>query len=238
MDLRSQDLAGLGMSTRQQSRFMRKLWDGGPIRNSMEVAGDAEKIRVSTPLRTIVDMLRLHDFRRELRVMGVQTAGDLSRLTEQQLVGMNMSHLQRRRVAIASQRARSSADSPVVAPKISIRTLLDSIRKSSPPASLQEQSEPPLEESKKPPTQSTQPLQSETPSGTQVPSSAKKKVAQSAPQCDCSWTRGPMCRGQKDDFTLCWAACCPKRPPRFGDWNLTRATVRMQRLQLRKRVHQ
>ena len=249
MDLRSQDLAGLGMSTRQQSRFMRKLWDGGPIRTSMDVAGDAEKIRVSTPLRTIVDMLRLHDFRSELRVMGVQTAGDLSRLTEQQLVGMNMSHLQRRRVEVASQRARSSSDSPVVAPKISIRALLDSIRKSSPPASLQKQSEPPPEQSKKPPTQSTPPLQSEPPSGTQVLSSAKlvseppsgtqvpssAKMAHSAPQCDCSWTRGPMCRGQKDDFTLCWAACCPKRAPRFGDWNLTRATVRMQRLQLRKR---
>lgn len=215
MDLRSEDLAGLGMSTHQQSRFMAKLWDGGPIRSSMEVAGDAEKIRVSTPLRTIVDMLRLHDFRRELREMGVQTAADLSHLTEQQLVHMNMSHLQRRRVLVASQRARSSSGSPVVPPKISIRTLLDSIRKSLPSTRWQEQSKLPLTES----------TQSKQPSGT-----AKNKVAPSAPRCDCSWTHGPMCRGQKDDFTICWAACCPKRGPRFGNWNLTRAAVRMQRL--------
>ena len=39
--------------------------------------------------------------------------------------------------------------------------------------------------------------------------------------CDCSWTRGPTCTGQKDDGTECWALCCPSRGPRFGDWRLS-----------------
>ena len=41
--------------------------------------------------------------------------------------------------------------------------------------------------------------------------------------CDCSWRQGgPACaNAPRDDGTVCWAVCCPARPPRFGNWQLT-----------------
>ena len=41
--------------------------------------------------------------------------------------------------------------------------------------------------------------------------------------CDCSWRKGGSAcsNAPRDDGTICWAVCCPTRPPRFGNWRLT-----------------
>ena len=201
MDLQPDDLVGVGMAQpRHRSRFMQVLWDNGPIRNSIDPS-----LQNSTTLGDLVDHLRIQAFRRNLANLGVRTVVDLSLLTDHQLVSLNMSFLQRRRIAVAIQQAR---------------TWNATIRKTS-AWELLKQIRPPLHRESEMCEQSNQP--------------ARQPVVHDPEACDCSWTRGPMCRGQWDDFTKCWAVCCPTRGPRFGDWNITRASARLRQRQRRRR---
>ena len=234
MDLRMDDLAEVGMTARQQSRFMQALWDDGPIRTSLDPG-----IRNSTPLRELVGMLRMLAFRRSFHDLGVRTAADLGSLTGDQLSSLNVSRLQRRRIHLAAEQALKVS---TTVKKVSVRELLDRLRKP-----LQRAKGPPGSEAPEwaPAAKSSSTV--DTVPGDRrfialcdvdvdgdgepdmVKDCAKATQRGSGGACDCSWTNKPNCRGQRDDFTRCWALCCPKRGPRYGDWNLTRAAVRQRR---------
>ena len=186
MDLTLEDLATVGMASKAASRFMHKLWDGGPVRSSIDPG-----LTNSTTMRDMAALLRMERFKFEFSTLGVRTAVDLLTLTEQQWLGLKLSRVQTRRINSAIRHLGGSGRDALL---VTAGVASDLVGGATDSATVMPATGAPAE----------------------VSASAVPPYPE---RCDCAWSHGRhACRGLWDDFTPCWAVCCPMRGPRFGDW--------------------